>query len=164
MSITYRLKLFLGYNKNKLDIEIHKKNSEKIITNYLQKSTEKKMQIGVQGSSILGWLNVDILPKKKDTACMDATKTFPIADKNGVIRTTTLNIDLARLIAEPNKEEYQEYIRFYVEKFYSKNYSNILALQINKIFYAFYHIEYHYNILGEQNNLIETFVVEAQKV
>lgn len=42
MSITYRLKLFLGYNKNKLDIEIHKKNSEKIITNYLQKSTEKK--------------------------------------------------------------------------------------------------------------------------
>jgi hypothetical protein len=65
---------------NQLDVEIHKKQSEKVITDYLNNNSEKKLQIGAQGSPMQGWLNVDILPKTKDTAYMDATKKFPIQD------------------------------------------------------------------------------------
>lgn len=79
MGIIYRVKKLLGYNINQLDGRIHKKNSQKIISNYIANHTIKKLQIGAQGSPINNWLNVDILPKTKDTAYMDATKKFPIA-------------------------------------------------------------------------------------
>lgn len=233
MSFIYRLKKIFGYDINQLDIEIHKKNSRKIIANYLQNHTIKKLQIGAQGSPMQGWLNVDILPKTNDTAYLDATKTFPINNdtfdyifaehmiehitfdeaqlmlkecfrvlkKDGVIRIATPNLDnIAKLIEQPNKPEHQEYIKYYVENFYGKDYPNLPALQINKIFYAFHHrfihnfnslkyilekagfskvtqvevsksnhetlsnIEHHANMIGENNNVIETIVVEAQKV
>lgn len=232
MSISYRIKKILGYNVNQLDIEVHKKQSEKVISNYLQDNTERKLQIGAQGSPMQGWLNVDILPKTKDTAYMDATQKFPfenntfdfifaehmiehitfdeaklmlnecfrVLKSNGVIRLATPNLDnVASLLSDSNKKEHQEYIRFYIEKFYGKDYPNIPALQINKLFYAFHHrfihnfesleyllksvgfknikkceiyksefdaltnIEKHANIMGESNNLIETFVIEATK-
>ncbi|QQR96707.1 MAG: methyltransferase domain-containing protein [Sphingobacteriales bacterium] len=232
MALIYRIKKLLGFDINQLDVEIHKKQSEKVITDYLNNNSEKKLQIGAQGSPMQGWLNVDILPKTKDTAYMDATKKFPIQDNtfdfifaehmiehitfdeaklmlnecfrtlkpNGVIRLATPNLDnLALLLSDPTKKEHLEYIQFYVEKFYGKEYPNIPALQINKIFYAFHHrfihnfesleyllmsakfnkikkcqvyksenealknIEKHANMMGETNNLIETFVVEATK-
>jgi predicted SAM-dependent methyltransferase len=80
MSLIYRIKKIIGYDVNQLDVEIHKKQSEKVISNYLQINSERKLQIGAQGSPMQGWLNVDILPKTKDTAYMDATKKFPIQD------------------------------------------------------------------------------------
>jgi predicted SAM-dependent methyltransferase len=172
MSLTYRIKKLLGYDNNQLDVEIHKENSRKIISNYLQNHTIKKLQIGAQGSPMQGWLNVDILPKTNNTAYLDATKKFPfqnntfdfifaehmiehitfdeaqlmlnecyrVINKGGIIRLATPNLDnLAKLIEEPNKPEHQAYIKFYVEKFCGKDYPNIPALQINKIFYAFHH-------------------------
>ena len=172
MALIYRIKKLLGFDINQLDVEIHKKQSEKVITDYLNNNSEKKLQIGAQGSPMQGWLNVDILPKTKDTAYMDATKKFPIQDNtfdfifaehmiehitfdeaklmlnecfrtlkpNGVIRLATPNLDnLALLLSDPTKKEHLEYIQFYVEKFYGKEYPNIPALQINKIFYAFHH-------------------------
>jgi predicted SAM-dependent methyltransferase len=200
MSFLYRIKKALGYDINQLDIEIHKKNSRKIIANYLQNHTIKKLQIGAQGSPMKGWLNVDILPKSDDTAYMDATKTFPINNdtfdyifaehmiehitfdeaqlmlnecfrvikKEGVIRIATPNLNnLAKLISEPNKPEHQEYIRFYVEKFYGKNYPIIPALQINKIFYAFHHRFIHnfesLKFILEKAGFINIIHVEVSK-
>lgn len=233
MSLTYRIKKLFGYDTSKLDVEIHKKNSSKIISNYLQNHKEKKLQIGAQGSSMKGWLNVDILPKIADTAYMDATKRFPFEDHtfdyifaehmiehitydegqfmlrecfrvmkpNGIIRLATPNLDnLAKLIENPNIEKHQAYIKYYVEKFYGKDYPIIPALQINKLFYAFHHrfihnfeslsyileqagfkniiqraiyqsehsvlqnLEKHAGMLGEENNQIETIVIEAVKI
>lgn len=232
MSIAYRIKALLGYDKEKLDQEIHKKNSTKIIQNYLSSHQQKKLQIGAQGSPMNGWLNVDILPKTTDTAYMDATKRFPFSNetfdyifaehmiehitfdeaqlmlnecfrvlkKGGVIRLATPNLDnLPKLLQEPNDPKHRDYINFYVEKFYGASYPKIAALQINKLFYGFHHrfihnieslqyilekagfttvnacqvgisqhnalnnIEQHAKMMGEQNNLIETFVVEAVK-
>jgi predicted SAM-dependent methyltransferase len=232
MSISYRIKALLGYDKTKLDVAVHKKNSPKIIAQYLQNHTERKLQIGAQGSPMKGWLNVDILPKTNDTAYMDATQKFPFADNtfdyifaehmiehitfdeaqqmlneccrtlkpDGVIRLATPDLDNAvKLLQEPDKAEHQQYIKYYVEKFYGKNYPILPALQINKLFYGFHHrfihnfesleylllqagfkniiacevyksehsalknIEKHANMMGETNNLFETFVVEAKK-
>ncbi|MEN9447931.1 MAG: hypothetical protein RJA25_1221 [Bacteroidota bacterium] len=67
----------LGFDKNELDRAIHQKRRGKIIADYLQNNSEKKLQIGAQGSPMQGWLNVDILPKTPDTAYMDATQKFP---------------------------------------------------------------------------------------
>ncbi|MCB0514064.1 MAG: hypothetical protein KDC60_06530, partial [Bacteroidetes bacterium] len=80
MSITYRIKALLGYDVSELDTEVHKKNQMKIIHHYLQNNTERKLQVGAQGSPMKAWLNVDILPKTADTAYMDATKRFPFEE------------------------------------------------------------------------------------
>lgn len=233
MSLTYRIKKLLGFDTSKLDVEIHKKNSSKIVSNYLQNHQEKKLQIGAQGSPMNGWLNVDILPKTADTAYMDATKRFPFEEHtfdyifaehmiehitydegqfmlrecfrvmkpNGVIRLATPNLDkISEILKNPEKDEFRNYIQHYVERFYGKDYPIIPALQINKLFYGFHHrfihnfeslsyileqagfkniiqraiyqsehsalqnLEKHAGMLGEANNQIETFVVEAMKI
>ncbi|MCB9074601.1 MAG: methyltransferase domain-containing protein [Chitinophagales bacterium] len=233
MSITYRIKALLGYDASELDTEVHKKNQMKIIHHYLQNNTERKLQVGAQGSPMKAWLNVDILPKTADTAYMDATKRFPFEENifsyifaehmiehitydegqfmlrecfrvmkpNGVIRLATPNLDkISEILKNPEKEEYRNYIQLYVERFYGKDYPIIPALQINKLFYGFHHrfihnfeslsfileqagfkniiqrevyqsehsalqnLEKHAGMMGEENNQIETFVVEAMKM
>lgn len=66
-----------GITPEQVNHTFHKKNSSTLIQDYLQKHTVRKLQIGAQCNSINGWLNVDILPKDRQTAYMDATKPFP---------------------------------------------------------------------------------------
>jgi predicted SAM-dependent methyltransferase len=55
----------------------HQNNRKYLIKNYVENFNQHKLQIGCQGQVIKGWLNVDIEPKSREVALMDATKSFP---------------------------------------------------------------------------------------
>ncbi len=69
-----------GITPEKKNLNFHRKRQQQIINDYLTAHSLKKLQIGAQGNSIGGWLNVDIAPKTREVAYLDATQTFPIAD------------------------------------------------------------------------------------
>ncbi len=70
-----------GITPESINKSYHKKQSPILIDKYLSQHTLRKLQIGAQSNSISDWLNVDIEPKAKDVAYMDATKPFPFADQ-----------------------------------------------------------------------------------
>lgn len=67
----------MGVTPEKKNQQFHKSRSKKLIKEYLERYAQKKLQIGAQCNGIDGWLNVDILPKDRQTVYMDATQPFP---------------------------------------------------------------------------------------
>jgi predicted SAM-dependent methyltransferase len=59
-----------------------KRVTPSLITNYLNSPVAKKLHIGCQDHPIEGWLNVDLEPKHKEVAFMDATRKFPFEDNS----------------------------------------------------------------------------------
>lgn len=80
VTLIRKIRAAFGYDKQLLSINYHKKNSQALISAYLAKADVPRLQIGAQSNSIQGWLNVDIMPKSRDVAYMDATQPFPFAD------------------------------------------------------------------------------------
>jgi len=57
-----------------------KKESTKIIDDYFQHHTEKRLHIGSGGTVLAGWLNVDLEPTPGKVAYFDAAAVYPFAD------------------------------------------------------------------------------------
>ena len=55
----------------------HRRNRSVIIKRYFNGRKVNKLQIGCQGQVVEDWLNVDLIPKSREVALMDATKPFP---------------------------------------------------------------------------------------
>ena len=53
---------------------------DKVIRNYLESHTVKKLQIGSGYNLLPGWLNTDFCPRSPEQAYVDATKRFPFED------------------------------------------------------------------------------------
>ena len=76
MSLKTILKRYYRYRNKRF----HEKNAPVLINNYLDNHDVKKLQIGCQAQLLTDWLNVDIEPKSREVAFMDATKPFPFQD------------------------------------------------------------------------------------
>jgi predicted SAM-dependent methyltransferase len=79
--IVWFFRRLAGITPKSLNEKFHQKRANQLIDNYLSQNKElRKLQIGAQNNSVVGWLNVDILPKNLQVSYMDATKPFPFAD------------------------------------------------------------------------------------
>lgn len=74
------LRRMVGITPEKLNAKFHQQQAAKLIDSYLSRNTVRRLQIGAQSNSVDGWLNVDIEPKSRAVAFMDATRPFPLAD------------------------------------------------------------------------------------
>lgn len=71
----------VGITPEKLNADFHKRNQKKLFDAYFQSNKVYKLQIGAQSNSIGDWLNVDLEPKSREVAFMDATQPFPFANE-----------------------------------------------------------------------------------
>jgi predicted SAM-dependent methyltransferase len=76
------LRGLMGVTPEKANANFHRKRSSKLIAQYWNTNTLKKIQIGAQSNSISGWLNLDLLPKTREVVFMDATKPFPFSNNS----------------------------------------------------------------------------------
>ncbi|NJL12528.1 MAG: methyltransferase domain-containing protein [Microscillaceae bacterium] len=78
--LVWALRRIAGITPEKLNFQFHLRNQKKLFEDYFRKNTLYKLQIGAQSNSISDWLNVDIAPKSREVAYMDATQTFPFEE------------------------------------------------------------------------------------
>jgi predicted SAM-dependent methyltransferase len=231
--VSWWLRGLVGITPEKANANFHRKRSPQLIAQYWKAYAIKKIQIGAQSNSISGWLNLDILPKSREVAYMDATQTFPFADNsvdyiytehmiehitlqqgkfmiaecfrvlkpNGRIRIATPNLAFLMELYKREKAPVQDqYIEFSAQRYFKNQVPAEDVYVINNFFrdwgHQFIHdiksltyllnaagfahikqcqlgvsddanfqqLEQHSKEIGDQFNLLETIIVEAQKV